>query len=216
MKSYQLIIFDWDGTLYDSIGHIERCTQQTAEQLNLPKPEGRLIRQGIGLSFEESARKVFGLVDSDKIEQVRTHFYQNWDKHGQTPALFAGSETVLTGLKNQGYLLAVATGKGRKNFDQDLDDFAMQSFFDATRCGDEVFSKPHPQMLEQLIEEFAVDAGSTLMIGDSRHDMQLAANAGVDILGVTYGVDDKETLALHGCKRFVDNIAGVLNFLNKL
>lgn len=212
---YKLIVFDWDGTLFDSISHIERCTQITAEQLDLPVPSGQLVRQGIGLSFEQSVEKVFGRLNNEQVEAVRTHFYRNWDQHGQTPALFNGSEKVLSSLKEQGCFLAVATGKGRQNFDKDLQDFAMTSLFDATRCGDETFSKPHPQMLEELIDQLAVDTASTLMIGDSRHDMQLAANAGVDSLGVTYGVDSKETLHSHGCKACVDDISGVINFINK-
>jgi phosphoglycolate phosphatase len=186
-KRFDLIAFDWDGTLMDSTATIAACIQAAAKDLGLPVPNTQQASYVIGLGLPEAMRAVLPDLDPrhypHMIERYRYH-YLTKDKG---LALFDGVREMLTDLSQQGYFLAIATGKSRVGLNRALDAAHLLSVFDATRCADETFSKPHPAMLQELTRELGQDMARTVMIGDTTHDLQMALNAGAAGIAVHYG-----------------------------
>lgn len=193
-KRFELLVFDWDGTLFDSTGAIVRALQASCRDVGLPEPSDERASHVIGLGLSEALRHAAPDLTEDclplLIERYRYH-YLSFD---QDIRLFAGAAELVEELHASGFLLAVATGKSRRGLDRAFSSSGLGRFFSASRCADECFSKPHPQMLEELMAEFCVAKDKTLMIGDTTHDMQMAANAGVAGLAVSYGAHPAETL----------------------
>jgi phosphoglycolate phosphatase len=197
-KRFDLIVFDWDGTLMDSTATIVACIQAAAKDLGLPVPDKKSASYVIGLSLHAAMEAVLPGLDPKHyprmVERYRFH-YLTKDK-GLT--LFDGVREMLGDLSQQGYFLAVATGKSRVGLNRALDAADLLSAFDATRCADETFSKPHPAMLQELTRELGQDMKRTVMIGDTIHDLQMAANAGASAIAVQYGAhSDVELDALN-------------------
>lgn len=186
-KQFDLIVFDWDGTLMDSTATIVACIQAAARDLGLPVPDKERASFVIGLGLQDAMEAVLPNLDPKyyphMVERYRYH-YLTKDK-GLT--LFDGVREMLTELSHAGYFLAVATGKSRVGLNRALDAANLLSAFDATRCADETFSKPHPAMLLELTRELGQDIRRTVMIGDTTHDLQMALNAGAAGIGVHYG-----------------------------
>lgn len=195
---FKLLVFDWDGTLMDSEARIVACVEAAVEDIGLPSPGREAIRNIIGLGLREAVHSLFPDADDhlhlDIAERYRSHFFSTTESPS---VLFQGAREVIETLYNEGYLLAVATGKGRSGLDHALEVTELRDFFHTTRCADETFSKPHPEMLHQIIEEMGVLPRQALMIGDTEYDLQMAANAKVPALGVTYGVHERERLMRH-------------------
>ena len=196
--TFNLLVFDWDGTLMDSEARIVACIEASIEDLGLAPRSKASIRNIIGLGLREA---IFSLYpDGDEallqamIERYRYHFLT---ANPTSSELFDGARETIEQLANANYLLAVATGKGRQGLDKVLDETGLREYFHATRCADETFSKPHPMMLEQIMDELGVEPGATLMIGDTEYDMQMASNARTHALAVSYGVHEKERLLQH-------------------
>ncbi|MBS1199019.1 MAG: family hydrolase [Proteobacteria bacterium] len=194
---YELIVFDWDGTLLDSAGAIVNAIQAACRDLGLPEPGDAQARHVIGLGLMDAMRYAVPDLPADRyqamVERYRFHYLSG--DHALT--LFSGIPAVLQRLQAAGHVLAVATGKSRLGLNRALDHSGLGPLFQASRCADECHSKPHPQMLEELMAEFAVAPEATLMIGDTSHDLLMASNAGVDGLAVTYGAHPHEHLAEH-------------------
>lgn len=190
---YDLIVFDWDGTLYDSAAFIVECVQAAAKGANLPVPAGDEIRHHIGLSSQEAMRRLFPNLSPFQVAELYKA-YQAYIQGKHAPTLFEGSEAVLHELRDKGYLLAIATGKGRAGLDRDLSELGMQDLFAMTRCADESFSKPHPQMMHDILEALDVSPERAVVVGDTEYDMGMAKNAGTDAIAVSYGVHDIERL----------------------
>ncbi len=186
-KQFDLIVFDWDGTLMNSTATIVTCIQSAAKDLGLPVPDHKSASYVIGLSLQDAMQTVLPGLEAKyyphMVERYRYH-YLTKDK-GLT--LFDGVREMLTDLAQQGYFLAVATGKSRVGLNRSLDAANLLSVFDATRCADETFSKPHPAMLQELTRELGQDIHRTVMVGDTTHDLQMALNAGAASIGVHYG-----------------------------
>ena len=186
-KQFDLIVFDWDGTLMDSTSTIVTCIQAAARDLGLPVPDDKRASYVIGLGLQDAMEAVLPDLDAKyyphMVERYRYH-YLTKDK-GLT--LFDGVRDMLNELSQAGYFLAVATGKSRVGLNRALDAANLLSVFDATRCADETFSKPHPAMLHELTRELGQDIRRTVMIGDTTHDLQMAINAGAAGVGVHYG-----------------------------
>jgi phosphoglycolate phosphatase len=193
-KRFELIVFDWDGTLMDSAGVIVACIQAACRDLGLPVPDDERAAHVIGLGLADAlAYVVPGLPPSayrDVAERYRHHFLLQ-DPH---IPLFPGTHEMLAGLKARGHRLAIATGKSAKGLERALQTTAVAHFFAASRCADQCASKPAPDMLHELMEELAAEVGTTLMIGDTVHDLQMAANAGVAALAVGHGAHPREKL----------------------
>ena len=193
-KRFELLVFDWDGTLFDSTGAIVRSIQASCRDVGLREPSDAQASHVIGLGLSEALRYAVPALTEQQlpllVERYRYH-YLSFDQEIQ---LFSGAVEMVERLFAQGFQLAVATGKSRKGLDRAFANSGLGRFFSASRCADECFSKPHPQMLEELMEEFSVAKEKTLMIGDTTHDMQMAANAGVAGLAVSYGAHSAEVL----------------------
>ena len=192
---YGLLIFDWDGTLLDSIGAIVGCTQAALAELDLPPVDDRAIRAVIGLGLRETVETICPGCDEKTFWAIvgayRRLWLGGWD---QRPALFDGVEELLTDLSGRGHVLAVATAKGRQGLDNDLGRTGLNGLFETTRTVDESPSKPNPGMILDILDETGFGAADGLLIGDTLHDLQMAANAGVDSIGVSSGSVDRETL----------------------
>ncbi|MBQ4890945.1 HAD family hydrolase [Shewanella sp. UCD-FRSSP16_17] len=194
IKQYELVIFDWDGTLMDSIGKIVDCMQCVAKELNLLVPSEQQVRDIIGLSILPAMEKLFpdNPEQYDALLEAYKNYYMNINA---TPSpLFDGIESVLSQIQANGQTLAIATGKRRAGLDRMLTETGLGHYFIATRSADEAESKPHPSMITSLLEELDICPSKTVMIGDSKLDIAMANNAGVNSIGVTYGAHSLEDL----------------------
>jgi phosphoglycolate phosphatase len=193
-KQFDLLVFDWDGTLMDSAGAIAFSIQAASRDVGLPAPSDSEARHIIGLGLNEAIAALFPeLPRSDYaalVERYR-HYYLSQDTE---ILLFAGATETITALHEEGFLLAVATGKGRRGLDHVLEQTGLGPYFHTSRCADECFSKPHPCMLLEIMEELGVSQAKTLMVGDTSHDLQMAKNAGVSAVGVCYGAHPRDGL----------------------
>lgn len=212
--SYKLIVFDWDGTLYNSAEHIVKGVRESAQAAGLIVPSPEDARQVIGLNFEMALLRLFPDMSKEQAEEFEKH-YLYWKKNSTAskPQLFQGALEVLAHLKWQGYLLGIITGKHRKGLLEDLQEFRVASYFKSVRCGDDGPSKPHPKLMEEIIEEMGVEPQHVLMIGDTTYDMLLAKNAGTDAFGVSYGVHTEEVLKACEPKRIIHHIEELLDIL---
>ncbi len=213
-KKYEMVIFDWDGTLMDSERKIINCFQKAARDLDIPQPDDASVRDIIGLGMAEAVAKVFGdSSDAERqalIEQYRHHFL---GADQTRMPLFPGVRELLHELADCGYLLAIATGKARRGLSLVLEETGLAELFTASRCADEAFSKPHPQMLLDILDETGLQPEDAVMVGDTAYDLQMAQNAGVDSLAVSYGVHDRERLMQHQPLRCFDEFRQVAQWL---
>jgi phosphoglycolate phosphatase len=193
-KRFELLVFDWDGTLTDSADLIVASMQVACIDIGLPVPDADQVRHIIGLGFREALAHLLPMLPvSDYPRFVERYRYHFLSRDAPIP-VFPGIIETIQKLHNTGFLLAVATGKSRKGLNRDFQETGLGQYFHASRCADECFSKPHPGMLLELIEELHVAADKTLMIGDTTHDLQMAQSAGVASLAVSYGAHSKEKL----------------------
>ena len=194
-RAFSLLVFDWDGTLMDSEAHIVASMQNAMDSLGLdPLPVTR-VRSIIGLGMREAVRNLYPDADERFIDHFAAAYRKSFMHSGcDVQQLFPGVHQVLAELEAAGYLLAVATGKGRAGLDFVLQETGLTSCFHATRCADESFSKPHPAMLEELMLVCGVDSRQTLMIGDTTFDLEMARNASTASVGVSYGVHPESSL----------------------
>lgn len=186
-KKFDLIVFDWDGTLMDSTATIVTCIQAAARDLGLPVPDRKQAAYVIGLDLHGAMQAALPDLDPKYYPRMVERYRYHYLTRDQGLTLFEGVREMLMDLSQQGYFLAVATGKSRVGLNRALDAAGLVSLFDATRCADETFSKPHPAMLQELTRELGQDMGRTVMIGDTTHDLQMAANAGAAGVAVHYG-----------------------------
>lgn len=186
-KRFDLLVFDWDGTLLDSAGAIVAAIQAACRDLELPEPSDERARHVIGLGLGEALRHAVPELPEQRYPQMVDRYRHHYLSRDHELRLFDGAAELVAELAGAGFTLAVATGKSRVGLDRALRASGLGAYFQASRCADECFSKPHPQMLEELMQEFAVAPERTLMIGDTTHDLQMALNAGVASLGVAYG-----------------------------
>lgn len=193
LKKYKLVIFDWDGTVMDSISKIVNCIRHSALALNIEPPSDTAIKNIIGMSLELAIEVLF----PDDVAQhpALIKGYKQQYRVDTTPTpVFDNVENVLSTLKAQGVILAIATGKGRAGLERLLDESQLRVFFSASRTSCEAQSKPSPDMLYQLLDELEVNVDDALMIGDTKIDMAMAKAAGMDRIGVTMGVHSAEQL----------------------
>ncbi|GIU45772.1 hydrolase [Shewanella sairae] len=214
MKSYELVIFDWDGTLMDSISKIVTCMQQMAQTLTIATPSEQAVRDVIGLSMEEALKTLYPLQSNIDFEPMISSYKEHYLTLNNTPSpLFDGSEQLLNELSAREYRLAVATGKGRNGLNRVLSETGLGHHFESSRCADESKSKPNPDMLHELLEELKVKPQRAIMIGDSLHDLNMANNAGIDSVGVSYGAHSESRLLLAKPKAIIHRPIDLLNVL---
>ncbi|GAA4492562.1 HAD-IA family hydrolase [Pseudaeromonas paramecii] len=189
MRRFELVIFDWDGTLMDSVGRIVSSMQSAAIQVGRAVPEADAVRNIVGLSLQEALPRLFGPLDELGYQQLLQAYRQQYVHDDPTPTpLFTGVASTLHQLAERGHLLAVATGKARAGLDRVLAETGFSQLFHASRGADEARSKPDPMMLEQLLAQLNVPLEQAVMVGDSCYDMEMAANLGMARIGVDWGV----------------------------
>ncbi len=193
-KRYDLIVFDWDGTVMDSTAIIARSIQMACHDVGLPIPDDKAARYVIGLGLDQALRHAVPTLTEAQypslVASYRQHFFA---QDGEIP-LFEGARETIAGLSESGYQLAVATGKTHAGLTRAMESSDMTHYFQATRTADRTFSKPNPAMLLELMDELSVSAERTLMIGDTTHDLQMAHNAQVDVVAMGHGAHSEEQL----------------------
>lgn len=191
---FELLVFDWDGTLVDSAQSIVESLQGACTDLGFEPPSDERARHIIGLGLIDALRSAIPHVPESEyrriVERYRVHFLARDAKVQVFPGVRAG----LDALVSRGHLLGIATGKSRRGLERALDGVGLRDCFVASRCADEGHSKPHPGMLQAVMSELAVTTERTLMIGDTTHDLQMAESAGVRAVAVSYGAHPKSQL----------------------
>lgn len=193
-KRFELIVFDWDGTLMDSAALIVDSVQAAARDIGLEPPSEERARHIIGLGLVDAMRYALPDLEPEHYDQLVDRYRHHYLSRDHQLVLFEGIRELIGELASGDYILGVATGKSRRGLDRALDGSGLRPHFHATRCADECHSKPHPQMLEELMAEFGVAPDATLMIGDTTHDLQMARNAGTAALAVSYGAHPRAVL----------------------
>lgn len=186
-KQFDLIVWDWDGTLANSTAMITDAILKAAEQVGLPALTPQAATNIIGLGLRESIEALYGKIPIEQAQALAKQYTVNYYAGESEIPLFEGASETIKALSKRGFKLAVATGKGRRGLNLALEHCGLGKYFHATRTVDECFSKPHPQMLDELMDQLVVMPERTLMVGDTGYDLQMAQNASVKSVAVTYG-----------------------------
>jgi phosphoglycolate phosphatase len=197
-KRFDLIVFDWDGTLFDSTALIVRCIQDACTDVGAARPSDGDAAYVIGLGLADALRHVAPGLPEARYPALGARYRHHYVARQHELSLFPGTLDMLHALKARAHRLGVATGKGRRGLDEALAHSQLRGLFDATRTADETASKPDPLMLQELMHEFGTEPARTLMIGDTTHDLQLARNAGAPSVAVSFGAHDHEAFAEFG------------------
>jgi len=195
-KQFELLVFDWDGTLMDSAGAIVASIQASCRDLGLPVPERERAAHVIGLGLKDALAYAVPELAASEYGRLAERYRHHYLARDPDIELFPGVREMLALLKDRGHVLAVATGKTRIGLDRVLEATQLKPYFDSSRCADETHSKPHPAMLQELMHELLIEPEATLMIGDTAHDLQMAVNAGVPALAVSYGAHPRGSLTV--------------------
>lgn len=192
---FRLVVFDWDGTLMDSVGSIVACTQAVLREMKMDEVPEPTIRGTIGLGMRETIEVLVPGCSDELYERIiDTYRNQWWSTFRDRPVLFPGVDAMLRSLSAEGYLLAVATGKSRRGLDHSLEQTGLRELFHSTRTADEAFSKPHPRMLFDILDDLGVKPSEAVMVGDTTFDLEMARNAGTAGVGVCTGSHCREEL----------------------
>ncbi len=191
----KVVIFDWDGTLIDSVEHIADSLHHAATSLGLPPRERSAYRNIIGLGIVEALNSLYPGLSAQELTQIRENYSRYFFTRETTPqSVFSGASELLGALTKLRVGRAVATGKSRRGLDIALTSTGLKSHFEITRCADETRSKPDPTMLQEIIRHFAIDPEEAIMVGDTSYDLEMAQRIGMPAIGVQWGVHDEQTL----------------------
>nr|WP_178117682.1 HAD-IA family hydrolase [Pseudomonas sp. R5(2019)] len=211
-----MLIFDWDGTLADSIGRIVEAVKLAADSYGWARCDDTAIRGIIGLALPEAIRTLYPESSDEEVIAFRAHYADHYMAMDAEPSpLFPGVVESLEAFRAQGYRLAVATGKARRGLDRVLLAHGWEDYFDITRAADETLSKPHPLMLEQILAHCDVAPSKALMVGDSAFDLLMARNAGMDSVAVGYGAMALSELREHAPRLEIDSFSQLGVWLNE-
>ena len=213
LRQFDLIVFDWDGTLFDSTALITLCIQSACADLGIAVPSQRDASYVIGMGLIEALQHAAPGLPRERYPELGARYKHHYMRRQGELTLFDGVLPLLAQLKTRQHLLGVATGKSRSGLDEALGSVQLHGLFDATRTADETASKPHPRMLLELMAELGVPAERTLMIGDTTHDLQLAQNAGAASVGVSYGAHEPAGFAVHHPRHIAHSVADLAEWL---
>jgi phosphoglycolate phosphatase len=214
LSRYQLIIFDWDGTLMDSASRIISCLQQASLKADLPLQSEHDYRRYIGLSLQEVLKRLHPEATQWQLTVMDAVYrWQFMEANHTDMRLFLGAESVLDKLKQSGKKLAIATGKSRQGLNLVLAETGLAHYFDVTKSAEETRSKPDPQMLQDILTELHIPVSQALMIGDAVFDLEMAQNIGMDALALTHGVHDRAELAPYHPIAFCDDLIQLSDWL---
>jgi len=214
-RRYRLIVFDWDGTLIDSASTIVECIQAASRDLGLSVPTTEQASHVIGLGLRDALRIAVPDLPEEQttafVGRYRAHFLAREDE--MRP--FGGVDALLEALLARGHWLAIATGKSRRGLERALAASGFRGCFVASRCADETRPKPDPAMLNELMTELGVESGAALMVGDTSHDLEMARDARVDAVAVTYGAHPEAALRALGPLACVGSVVALHGWLTK-
>jgi len=206
-RRYDLVVFDWDGTLFDSTALIARCIQSACADLGTPVPSDVDARYVIGLGLVDALQHAAPQLPRERYRELGERYRQHYVAGQDQVMLFEGTRDMLEMLKARNHLLGIATGKTRRGLDDALRIADLEGLFDVTRTADETASKPDPRMLRELMQAVGVAPDRTLMVGDTTHDLQLAANAGAHAIGVGYGAHAHDAFAAYDPRHVAHSVA---------
>ncbi len=211
-----LYIFDWDGTLCDSTDKIVRCMQSAADDLSFSKLSYDSVKDIIGLGLPEAIQTLYKGISADDVIALKDRYVHHFVVEDQShPELFPAVIETLESLHSDGHKLAVATGKSRRGLDRILNDLDMMDYFHVTRCADESGSKPHPQMLHEILESLNIPVAEAVMIGDTEYDLEMAQRANMQSIAVDYGAHHIDRLKLFNPILCVSQIREILSFQSR-
>lgn len=203
----RLVIFDWDGTLVDSVEHIADSLHQAATDLGYPALERKAYRDIIGLGMVEALEKLYPGISPEEMNSVREGYARYFFSRVTTPQnVFEGMTDVVSDLRGSGRGCSVATGKSRRGLDSALASSGLGDHFEITRCADETRSKPDPAMLEEILRYYRIEPGDAVMIGDTRYDLEMARRIGMPSIGVEWGVHKRDVLGDYSPYAIVDSV----------
>jgi phosphoglycolate phosphatase len=212
-RRFDLIAFDWDGTLFDSTRIIVRCIQAAVVDVGGARPSDEAAAYVIGLGLMQALAHAAPDVPQAKYPELGARYRHHYLAHQDDISLFDGVLPMLGALRARGHRLTVATGKSRRGLDDALRTVELHGMFDSSRTADETAGKPHPRMLHELMEQFGTLPGRTLMIGDTTHDLQMARNAGCACVAVSYGAHDPAAFAALQPLQVVHSVAELAGWL---
>ncbi|HLU77855.1 MAG TPA: HAD-IA family hydrolase [Burkholderiales bacterium] len=214
-QQFDLLVFDWDGTLMDSAAAIVLSIQGACRDLGYPVPDEKRASHVIGLGLRDAMAHACPELRPSDYDRMIERYRYHWFRQDPDLPLFAGTVEMLAELEDRGHLLAVATGKSRAGLARVLENTGLHRRFVSTRCADQCTPKPAPDMLLELIDELGADRERTLMIGDTTHDLNMAANAGVPAVAVSYGAHPPEELEALSPLAIVDSTPGLHQWLRR-
>lgn len=212
-RRFDLIAFDWDGTLFDSTAIITRCIQAAVADVGGTVPSAKDAAYVIGMALMPALAHAAPDVPKEKYPELGARYKHHYMQHQHDISLFDGVLPLLDALKERQYLLTVATGKSRAGLNEALQTVELKGVFDGSRTADETAGKPHPRMLHELMAEFGVPADRVLMVGDTTHDLQMAVNAGCSSVAVSYGAHGTDDFQALGPLHIAHSVVDLQNWL---
>jgi len=212
-RRFDLIAFDWDGTLFDSTQIIVRCIQAAVVDVGGARPSDTAAAYVIGMALTQALAHAAPDVPPEKYPELGNRYRYHYLQHQDDLSLFAGVLPMLDALKARQHLLTVATGKSRRGLNEALRSVELAGVFDGSRTADETAGKPDPLMLHELMQEFGVESSRVLVIGDTTHDLQMALNAGCASVGVSYGAHTPEDFGALGPLHVAHSVADLNEWL---
>jgi phosphoglycolate phosphatase len=214
-KNFDLIVFDWDGTIMDSTGLIAECVQFAARDMGWPVPDIQTAKSIIGLGLEDAVGRLFPDKSPSQYQEFAKKFRYYYITRDHEAPLYLGISSLIAGIYAGNCLTAVATGKPRRGLDRAFEYTGLNQYFHFSRCADEGFSKPNPEMLFKLMDVAGVEPKRTLMIGDTTFDLQLAHNAGCKSIAVTYGAHDAPTLQTVPAEAYLSDVPSLSGWISQ-
>ena len=213
-RQFDLICFDWDGTLFDSTAIIVRCIQQAVLDVGGARPTDQAAAYVIGMALMPALAHAAPDVPPERYPELGARYRHHYLAAQHDISLFDGVLPMLAELKSRHHWLGVATGKSRRGLDEVLASRQLHGIFDGSRTADETAGKPDPRMLHELMREFGADPERTLMIGDTTHDLLMARNAGCASVGVSYGAHEPGDFGALGPRRVAHSVAELHQWLS--
>ena len=215
MTRFELIIFDWDGTLSDSVGLITDLMIQSFLLHNVSPPSRMEVADILGIKLSEAFKILLKEKDQNVSELIFNSYIELYNQSSNKVKLFDGVELGIKELHRYGYKIAIATGGGRNYLDSCLAQTSIKDFINVTKTSDDCFSKPHPQMCNEILNELIIEPEKSIVIGDSIHDLQMAKNAGISSLAVTYGAHKQDSLSLYDALDYMDDANMVFDWIRR-
>jgi phosphoglycolate phosphatase len=212
---FELIIFDWDGTLSDSVGLITDLMIQSFLLHNVSPPSRMEVADILGIKLSEAFKILLKEKDQNASELILNSYIDLYNQSSNKVKLFDGVELGIKELHRYGYKIAIATGGGRNYLDSCLAQTSIKDFINVTKTSDDCFSKPHPQMCNEILNELIIEPEKSIVIGDSIHDLQMAKNAGISSLAVTYGAHKQDSLSVYDALDYMDDANMVFDWIRR-